>query len=74
MVGTPRVRELLKRGDIGELKIAIAQGDREGMMTFDQSIYQLYEQGHIDQEAALLAADSPNDLRLKMRGFVALGR
>ncbi len=74
MVGTPRVRELLKRGDIGELKMAIAQGDRDGMVTFDQSLYALYEQGHIDQDAALLAADSPNDLRLKMRGFVSLGR
>ena len=74
LVGTPRVRELLKRGDVSELKMAIAQGDRDGMHTFDQSIYNLYEQGHIEQDAALLAADSPNDLRLKMRGFVALGR
>ncbi len=74
LIGTPRVKELLKRGDVGELKSAIAQGDRDGMMTFDQSIYHLYEQGFIDQESALLAADSPNDLRLKMRGFSAVGR
>ena len=74
LIGTPRVRELLKRGDLHELKMAIQQGDRDGMQTFDQSVYQLYEQGLIDQESALLAADSPNDLRLKMRGFVSLGR
>ena len=74
LMGTPRVRELLKRGDLHELKMAIQQGDRDGMQTFDQSVYQLYEQGLIDQESALLAADSPNDLRLKMRGFVSLGR
>lgn len=74
LIGTPRVRELLKRGDIGELKMAISQGDRDGMKTFDQSVYELYERGVIDQESALIAADSPNDLRLKMRGFVTLGR
>jgi twitching motility protein PilU len=74
LVGTPRIRELLKRGEIGELKSAIGQGDRDGMITFDQSIYNLYESGRIDQESALIMADSPNDLRLKMRGFVALGR
>lgn len=74
LIATPRIRELLKRGDIGELKMAIQQGDRDGMVTFDQSIYSLYEQGIIDQETALLAADSPNDLRLKMRGFVSIGR
>ncbi len=70
MIGTPRVRELLKRGDVSELKMAISQGDREGMHSFDQSIYRLYEQGHIDEDAALAAADSPNDVRLKMRGFI----
>jgi twitching motility protein PilU len=74
LIGTPRVRELLKRGDIGELKMAISQGDRDGMRTFDYSVYELYEQGVIDQDSALLAADSPNDLRLKMRGFVTAGR
>lgn len=74
LIGTPRVRELLKRGDVAELKMAIAQGDRDGMKTFDQSVYELYERGVIDQESALLAADSPSDLRLKMRGFVTAGR
>ncbi len=74
LLGTPRVRELLKRGEIGDLKMAIAAGDRDGMITFDQSVYKLYEAGLIDQESALLAADSPNDLRLKMRGFVSANR
>jgi twitching motility protein PilU len=74
LVATPRVRELLKRGDVGELKTTIAQGDREGMQTFDQAIYQLYDEGLIDEESALITADSPNDLRLKMRGFMAAGR
>jgi twitching motility protein PilU len=74
LTGTPRVRELLKRGEIGELKSTIAQSDRDGMQTFDQAIYQLYLRELIDQDAALLAADSPNDLRLKMRGFSAVGR
>ncbi len=70
MVGTPRVRDLLKRGEVGELKMAIQQGDRDGMQTFDQAIYRLYQEGRIDQESALLASDSPNDMRLRMRGLV----
>jgi twitching motility protein PilU len=74
LIGTPRVRELLKRGDVGELKMAIGQGDRDGMQTFDQAIYELFQNSLISEESALLAADSPNDLRLKMRGFVAVGR
>ncbi|MBI3910475.1 MAG: PilT/PilU family type 4a pilus ATPase [Armatimonadetes bacterium] len=74
LVGTPRVRELLRKSDVGELRETIAQGNREGMQTFDQSLYILYQQGRIDDETALANADSPNDLRLRMRGFVTAGR
>ena len=74
LIGSPRVRELLKRGDTSELKTAIAAGNHDGMQTFDQAVFDLYNAGLIDDEAALLAADSPSDLRLRMRGFVQAGR
>jgi len=38
-----------------------------GMQTFDQSLYQLYSQGEITYEDALLHADSANDLRLLIK-------
>ena len=37
------------------------------MQTFDQALYQLYEQGEITYEDALAHADSPNDLRLMIK-------
>lgn len=74
LVGTPRVKELLKRGDVGEIKTAIAHGSHDGMCTFDDSVYDLYDAGLIEQETALTVADSPNDLRLRMRGFHTIGR
>jgi twitching motility protein PilU len=73
LMGTPRVAELLKKGNVTEIKAAIAAGDRDGMQTFGQHLYQLYQQGLISQDDALAAADSSNDLRLKMRGFSAAG-
>jgi twitching motility protein PilU len=71
LINTPRVSELLKKGSVGEIKSAIAAGDREGMQTFGQHLYSLYEQGIISQDEALSAADSSSDLRLRMRGFNA---
>jgi twitching motility protein PilU len=71
LVNTPRVSELLKKGSVGEIKSAIAAGDRDGMQTFGQHLYKLYEQGIISQDEALSAADSSADLRLRMRGFSA---
>jgi twitching motility protein PilU len=74
MINTPRVSEVLKKGSIDELKSAIAAGDRDGMQTFGQALYHLFQEGLISQEEALSAADSANDLKLRMRGFVTVGR
>ena len=69
LLGTPRVRELLKKNAVEELKGAMVAGTTDGMQTFDQSLYSLLQAGLITEEDALLAADSANDLRLRMRGF-----
>lgn len=70
LIASPRVQELLKRGDYHELRSVMAASERDGMQTFDQSIYKVFNAGLIDEETALRFADSPNDLKLRMRGFV----
>jgi twitching motility protein PilU len=72
LLGTPRVRELLKKNAVEELKGAMVAGATDGMQTFDQSLYALLQAGEISEEDALLAADSANDLRLRMRGFAVV--
>lgn len=51
-----------------EITENIAKGKMQyGMQTFDQAIMDLYSQGLISMEEALVNATSPNDLRLKLR-------
>jgi twitching motility protein PilU len=69
LVATPRIRDLIRRGDLAGIKAAIQAGSGEGMQTFDQALYALYQKGLISLEDALRAADSPNDLRLRIRGL-----
>jgi twitching motility protein PilU len=38
-----------------------------GMQTFDQSLFDLYENRHVSYEDALRNADSVNDLRLQIK-------
>ncbi|MCS7234999.1 MAG: type IV pilus twitching motility protein PilT [Armatimonadota bacterium] len=71
LVATPRVRELVRRGDVGALKQAIQAGTQEGMQTFDQALYDLVQRGLVTVEEALRHADSPNDLRLRIRGLAS---
>jgi twitching motility protein PilU len=67
MLSTPRVADLIHRGETHALRPVIAAGTREGMQTFDQNLFQLYKDGIIDYETAMKAADSANDLKLRIK-------
>jgi len=61
------VADLIQKGEIDKLKEAMAQGTDQGMMTFDDSLYQLYAAGKISLDEALSHADSQTDLSLRIR-------
>jgi len=67
LLDTPRVKDLIHKGQVDLLKEAMAQGTLEGMQTFDQSLYDLYKKGTIDYDNAIAYADSTNDLRLRIK-------
>jgi len=67
LIDTPFVKELVKKGDVDELKAAMEQGIHEGCQTFDQALFSLYRDGKIRLEEALANADSANNLRLKVK-------
>jgi len=67
LLNTPRISDLIYRGEFNELKETIANSGYEGLQTFDQGLFDLYDQGLIDYDVALKTADSTNDLRLKIR-------
>ena len=58
MVNTPHVSELIKKGDVIGVKEAIRTGNERGMLSFDQSLYNLVREGRIELEEALSSADS----------------
>ena len=67
LLDTPRVKDLIYKGHADQLKEVMAEGSMDGMQTFDQSIFDLYKRGLIDQDNALSYADSTNDLRLRIK-------
>jgi twitching motility protein PilU len=67
MVRSPLIAEMILKGRVSEIRDVIAKSNESGMQTFDQSLFQLFEDGLIDYEDAIRAADSGNDLRLKIK-------
>ena len=67
LINTPYVRDLMRRGQVHEIKQAMEASLEEGMESFDQCLFRLYKEGRIEQEEALRAADSRDGLALKFR-------
>jgi twitching motility protein PilT len=70
LMGTPTVKEMVLEGRTRDLPQALAEGHQYyGTQTFTQSLVQLVKDGHVDVEDALRYADSPDELRLALRGI-----
>jgi twitching motility protein PilU len=67
LLNSPFVAELIKKGDMGSIKEVMQKSNELGMQTFDQALFNLYQQGTINYADALHHADSPNDLRLMIK-------
>jgi twitching motility protein PilU len=67
LINTPIVADKLLKGEFHEIK-SIMQKSRElGMMTFDASLFDLYDEGAISYDEAIRNADSANELRLNIK-------
>lgn len=67
LVNSPLVQEKIRQGKIADLKSIMKDSRHHGMMTFDQSLFSMYQQGLISYDEALRHADSANDLRLAVK-------
>jgi len=67
LLNTPLVSDLIFKGEVSEIKELMKRSREQGMQTFDQALFDLYESGAISIEDALRNADSLNDLRLQIK-------
>jgi twitching motility protein PilU len=67
MINTPLMSDLILKGAVHEMKDLIKRSREQGMQTFDQALFDLYESGKISYPEAIRNADSMNDLRLRIK-------
>ena len=67
MLRTPFVADLIQKGQVNELRTAIARGTEQGMCSFDQSLMALVDAGTIVPAEAVANADNRTDITLKLR-------
>ncbi len=69
MVNSPTVRKLIEENRLDKLSAAIETGAEEGMLSFNQHLYQLVKDGKITKEAALAKASNPQALEMNFQGI-----
>jgi len=67
LLNTPLMSELMKKGDIHEMKELVKKSREQGMITFDDAIFDFIKAGEVTVEEGMRNADSVNDLRLKLK-------
>ncbi len=67
MLNTPLIQDLIFKGEVGQIKEIMAKSTRLGMQTFDQALFNLYEEATISYEEAMRNSDSKNELRLRVK-------
>jgi twitching motility protein PilU len=67
MLNSPLIADLIFKGEVGQIKDVMKKSRELGMQTFDQALFDLYEEERIGYEDALRNADSVNDLRLNIK-------
>jgi twitching motility protein PilU len=61
------VRELIRKGEVKEMKRVMAENAANGMQTFDQALLRLYRDGTISEQTAMAEADNSADMGLMIR-------
>lgn len=69
MLVTPRIQALIRRNELETIRQAIEEGTNEGLQTFDQALLDLYRRKVVTLDDAVRFADSPNNLRLRIKGI-----
>ncbi|PAV46801.1 type IV pili twitching motility protein PilT [Pseudomonas sp. HAR-UPW-AIA-41] len=67
LLATAHIRDLIQRDLLDDLHEAVARAREQGLQTFDQHLFDLYEAKKISAEEAIRHANSRTDLTLKIK-------
>ena len=67
LLATAHIRDLIQRDLVDDLHEAVARAREQGLQTFDQHLFDLYEAKKISAEEAIRHANSRTDLTLKIK-------
>ena len=75
MINTPTVKKLMEENRLDKLQAAIETGIDDGMINFNQALFNLVKEGKVSEAEALSKATNPQALEMNFKGiFLDEGR
>ena len=75
LLNSPLVRKLIEENRLDKLSAAIETGTDDGMISFNQSLFNLVKSGRVTEKEALSKATNPQALEMNFKGiFLDEGR
>jgi twitching motility protein PilT len=75
MINTPTVKKLIEENRLDKLPAAIETGGDDGMLTFNQALFNLVKEGKVSEHEAMSKASNPQALEMNFKGiFLDEGR
>jgi len=69
LFNNPGIAQLIRDDEVEQIPTAIADGEEEGMQTFNMSLVGLVKRGLVIQETAVWASDNPDELKMNFQGI-----
>ncbi len=69
MINSPVVRKMIEENRLDKLSAAVETGADDGMITFNQCLFNLVKAGRITQKEAMAKASNPQALEMNFKGI-----
>ncbi|MEA5534984.1 type IV pilus twitching motility protein PilT [Crocosphaera sp. XPORK-15E] len=70
MINTETVKDYIIQGKSDEILELMKDGEYDGMITTNQALFNLYQEGRITEETALELSPTPNEIAMMLRGRI----
>jgi twitching motility protein PilT len=70
LINTETVKDYIRDGKNDEITALMLDGEFDGMITMNKSLFNLYQEGRITEETALERSPTPNEMAMMLRGRI----
>lgn len=70
LINTETIKDYIRDGKYSEITALMEDGEFDGMITMNKSLFNLYQEGRITEEVALELSPVPNEMAQMLRGRI----